>query len=536
MKKNRFFLAICFFMSIPCFSKAEISIIPIPVEIRVDEGTFEINSDTRIKVNSQAWQLGYQLKDMLISTGYDLEIIKDANSSANLIVLSVDTSLKKIPEEGYNLKVTPENVLIQSSSQAGLFYGLQTLCQLLPVEIFQKNPETKTQWIIPCVAIEDYPRFKWRGMHLDVCRHFMPKEFVKKYIDLLALHKMNMFHWHLTEDQGWRIEIKKYPKLTEISAWRKETVVGRNTNRYDNTPHGGFYTQDEIREIVEYAKQRYITIVPEIEMPGHSVAALAAYPELSCTGGPFEVYTRWGVSKDVFCAGNEKTFEFLQDVLTEVMDMFPGPYIHIGGDECPKDRWKECQKCQERIRDEGLKDENELQSYFIKRIEKFLNAKGKKLVGWDEILEGGLAPRATVMSWRGEDGGIKAAVAGHDVVMAPNSHTYFDYYQADRRNEPLANGGFIPLEKVYAYNPIPSALTEKQSDHVLGVQAQVWTEYISTPEYAEYMACPRVCALSEVVWTLSSRKDYKDFYSRLQEHLKRLKFLDVNFRPLDPLN
>ena len=534
MKKKRVIFIMCFLMGVPCFSEANISIIPQPAEIQIKQGIFIINPETRIMVNFQTQQLGRQLKEMLSSTGNNLELIIDGNPSDNQIVLTLEPALNNLPEEGYVLKVTEENIQIQSSSQAGLFYGIQTVRQLLPAEHFQSSPEINTEWKIPCVVIRDYPRFKWRGMHLDVCRHFMPKEFVKKYIDLLAMHKMNTFHWHLTEDQGWRIEIKKYPKLTEVGAWRKETVIGRNSDKYDNTPHGGFYTQNEIREIVEYAKQRYVTIVPEIEMPGHSVAALAAYPELSCTGGPFEVYTRWGVSRDVYCAGKEKTFEFLQDILTEVIDMFPDDYIHIGGDECPKDRWKECQQCQARILNEGLKDEHELQSYFIKRIEKILNAKGKKLIGWDEILEGGLAPSATVMSWRGELGGINAARAGHDVVMAPNSHTYFDYYQADPKKEPLAIGGFLPLEKVYSYNPIPEVLTKEQSAHVLGVQAQIWTEYILTPESVEYMAYPRVCALSEVAWTPLSRKEYKIFYSRLQEHLRRLKFLDVNFRPLDP--
>jgi hexosaminidase len=361
----------------------------------------------------------------------------------------------------------------------------------------------------------------------------MPVEFVKKYIDLLAIHKMNRFHWHLTEDQGWRIEIMKYPKLAEISAWRDESLIGHASEKprqFDGKPHGGFYTQDEIREVVAYAAERYITVVPEIEMPGHSQAALAAYPELSCTGGPFKVQTMWGIHEDVYCAGNEKTFEFLENVLAEVLELFPGEYIHVGGDECPKDRWEKCPKCQSRIKSEGLEDENELQSYFIKRMEKFLNAHDRRLIGWDEILEGGLAPNATVMSWRGEEGGIKAAKAGHDVVMAPTSHTYFDYYQADPENEPLAIGGMLPIETVYSYDPVPAELNEEQITHILGVQAQVWTEYIPTPEKAEYMAYPRACALAEIAWTPADQKDYERFSRSLARHLKRLDMLDVNYR------
>jgi hexosaminidase len=344
---------------------------------------------------------------------------------------------------------------------------------------------------------------------------------------------MIRFHWHLTEDLGWRIEIMQYPELSRISAWRDETLVGHareEPRKFDGKRHGGYYTQDEIREVVAYAKERYITIVPEIEMPGHSLAALAAYPELSCTGGPFKVGTTWGVYKDVYCAGNEKTFEFLENVLTEVMELFPGEYIHLGGDECPKDRWEQCPKCRQRIRSEGLRDEHELQSYFIRRMEKFLNAHNRRIIGWDEILEGGLAPNATVMSWRGEEGGIAAARAGHDVVMAPNSHTYFDYYQADPENEPLAIGGLLPIEKVYSYDPVPGELDRQQKSHILGVQAQLWTEYIPTPAQAEYMAYPRACALAEIAWTPLDRKDYERFTAALANHLKRLDRLHVNYR------
>jgi hexosaminidase len=360
----------------------------------------------------------------------------------------------------------------------------------------------------------------------------MPKEFVKKYIDYLAMYKFNTFHWHLTDDQGWRIEIKKYPKLTEIGAWRKETLIGHFRDRphkFDGKQHGGFYTQEEIEEIVNYAKSRYITVVPEIEMPGHAGAALASYPELSCTGGPFEVMTKWGINEEVYCAGNEKTFEFLKGVLSEVIELFPSEYIHIGGDECPKVRWEECFKCQARIKGENLKNEDELQSYFIKRIEKFLNSKGRKLIGWDEILEGGLAPDATVMSWRGMVGGIEASKAGHDVVMAPYSHVYFDYYQGNPELEPLAIGGYLPLKKVYSFEPTPEELTPEEAKHILGAQANVWTEYIKTPEHFEYMVFPRIAAISEVVWTPEELKSWDDFILRVEKQFKRYELLGINY-------
>ena len=516
--------------------QAQILIIPEPVNVQPKSGSFELDSNTVIIADRSTRKLGNQLSHMLTpAMGYKLAVEEGKKGESNAIILSLNPELQGLGKEGYHLTVTQNQVRIEAAQEAGGFYGIQTLLQLLPPEILSPTMTDSIQWRIPCVTIEDQPRFQWRGMHLDVVRHFMPTEFVKKFIDLLAMHKMNTFHWHLTDDQGWRIESKKYPKLTDVGAWRKETVIGRNSGQYDGKRYGGFYTQDEIREIVEYAKQRYITVIPEIEMPGHSRAALAAYPELSCTGGPFEVKTNWGVEPEVYCAGNKEIFEFLQDVLDEVMALFPGKYIHLGGDECPKERWKECPKCQARIKAEGLKDEHELQSWFIKRMEKYLNTHGRRLIGWDEILEGGLAPNATVMSWRGEAGGIAAAQSGHDVVMAPNSHTYFDYYQADPEREPLAIGGFVPLEKVYAYNPVPEVLSEIQQDHILGVQAQLWSEYIPTPQQAEYMAYPRACALAEVAWTPVLSKDYGDFYQRMKTHVKRLKALDVNFRPLDPI-
>jgi hexosaminidase len=385
---------------------------------------------------------------------------------------------------------------------------------------------------VPSCEITDEPRFAYRGMHLDVGRHLFPVEYIKRYIDMIALHKMNTFHWHLTEDQGWRIEIKKYPKLTEVGAFRKETIVGHAGKKpavYDGKPYGGFYTQEDIRDIVAYAKSKFITVIPEIEMPGHSLAALAAYPELSCTGGPFEVGTKWGVFDNVYCAGKEETFKFLEDVLTEVIALFPSQYIHIGGDECPKTKWAKCPLCQQRIRQEGLKDEKELQSYFIRRIEKFLISKGKRLIGWDEILEGGLAPEATVMSWRGTAGGIEAAKQGHDVIMSPNKYVYLDYYQCEPEGQPLAIGGYLPLELVYSFNPQFSELNANEQKHILGLQGNVWSEYLSTPQYMEYMTYPRMFAISEIGWTPASKKDFEDFLARFEVQRKRYDKLGINY-------
>jgi hexosaminidase len=429
-------------------------------------------------------------------------------------------------------------VTARAPEAAGLFYAVQTLRQLLPAEIFRGAPSGEVDWSMPAVTVEDYPRFAWRGAHLDVGRHFMPKEFVKKYIDLLALHKLNTFHWHLTEDQGWRIEIKQYPKLTEVGSCRKETLVGRQGRdqsqwKFDATPHCGFYTQEDAREVVAYAKARFINVVPEIEMPGHAIAAIAAYPELGLADPPKEVATRWGVFSDILNA-EPSTIAFMQNVLTEVMAIFPSRYIHIGGDEANKDKWKVDPRIQAHIKELGLANEDALQSWFIRQMDTFLTSKGRRLVGWDEILQGGLAENAVVMSWRGVKGGIEAARAGHDVVMAPTSNTYLDYYQSkDQAHEPLAIGGFLPLETVYAYDPIPPDLEPQFAKHILGAQAQVWTEYIPDPKHAEYMAFPRLTALAEVVWAPKERKDYADYLVRLKSDLQRLQALDVNYRPLD---
>ncbi|MBD3583184.1 beta-N-acetylhexosaminidase [Flavobacterium selenitireducens] len=427
----------------------------------------------------------------------------------------------KLKKEAYDLKILPDlPIQIEASDASGALYALQTLFQLSATE----NAKT-----IPHLEISDEPKFAWRGMHLDCSRHFWDVNFVKKYIDFLAMYKMNTFHWHLTDDQGWRIEIKKYPKLTQIGSKRRGTMAGHyNEQRWDDIPYGGFYTQEQIKEVVAYARKRGITIVPEIEMPGHAVAALAAYPELACTSGPFEVERTWGVFDDVFCP-KEYTFEFLENVLVEVMALFPSEYIHIGGDECPKTRWKTCNHCQSLIKQKGLKDEHELQSYFVQRIEKFVNSKGRKIIGWDEILEGGLAPNAAVMSWRGIEGGIAAARQKHNVVMTPESNLYFDRYQGDPRNEPLGFGGNVTIDKVYGFNPVPEALSEAEARYILGVQANLWTEYIATERHAEYMVFPRIAALSEVAWGTAQPQQFAQFQKRLATHMELLDKLKINY-------
>jgi hexosaminidase len=441
----------------------------------------------------------------------------------------IATGTSKMPSEGYEMTITPDHITIKGRD-GGLFYGMQTLIQLMHKS---NNPGYAT---IPCGVIKDHPRFSYRGMHLDVARHFFDVAFIKKYLDVMAYYKLNTFHWHLTDDQGWRIEIKKYPKLTEIGSNRAQTKLGKargmDSDSYDNTPYGGFYTQDQINDIVAYASERYITIIPEIEMPGHSMAAIASYPQMSCDPAKqYKVWETWGVVKDVYCP-TEETFRMLDDILLETMSLFPGKYIHIGGDECPKDAWKKSDFCRSLIADQSLRDENGLQSYFIGRIEKFVNAQGRNIIGWDEILEGGLAPNATVMSWRGEAGGIAAAQLGHDVVMTPASGgLYFDHAQSKSLQEPLNIGGNSPLLKTYSYDPVPSALTKDQQQHVIGVQANLWTEYVSTTAKAEYMLLPRMLALAEIAWTPLANKNYKDFSeTRVPQHLTRLDAEGYNYR------
>lgn len=501
--------------------QASYSVVPLPQEVNLTQDSpFKLTRSTIIAYpeNNPLLKRNAEFLAEYIaqSTGYTLQTkaIKEGESATGCITLGLNSEITN--PEGYKLSTSAEGIRIEGQTENGVFYGIQTLRKSIPAVA------QGATLLLPAGEINDAPRFAYRGMMLDVGRHFFPVEFIKEYIDLLALHNMNTLHWHLTEDQGWRIEIKKYPKLTEIGSTRNRTVIGHNTDQYDNTPYGGFYTQDEAREIVRYAQERYITIIPEIDLPGHMLAALASYPELGCTGGPYEVCPRWGVFEDVLCIGNEKTLPFLEDVMTEIIDIFPSKYIHIGGDEAPRTRWAKCPKCQALIRAKGLKADKEhsaedrLQSYCMAHIEKFLNEKGRQIIGWDEILEGDVAPNATVMSWRGCAGGIKAAQMGHDVIMTPNTHCYFDYFQStDKANEPYdAIGGYVPVEKVYSLEPT-EGLNDEQKKHILGAQANLWTEYILSPEQVEYMVLPRMAALAEVQWTQPEKKDYKDFVKRL---------------------
>lgn len=506
-------------------------IIPKPAKLFPKKGRFRINADTRILVESQdasLWKAADYLSEF-IQKGSDLRLpVSAAGKSKNAIIFRPDPEIAN--EEGYRLKVSKSEIVISASTGAGAFYGVQTLLQLMPPAVFSPVNRAR-QFTVNCVEIIDEPRFAYRGMHLDVARHIFPVSFIKKYIDLLAMHKQNRFHWHLTDDQGWRIEIMQYPKLQQVAAYRDETVIGHASEkppRFDGKRYGGYYTQEEVKDIVKYAADRFITIIPEIEMPGHSSAVLAAYPELGCSKGPFRVQTTWGVFKDVLCP-KEETFEFLENVLIEVMDLFPSEYIHIGGDECPKAAWKNSEFCRRLMLREELEDENELQSYFISRIEQFLNENGRKIIGWDEILEGGIAPNATIMSWRGTEGGIAAARQGHNAIMTPTSHCYLDYYQSTSEEEPLAIGGYLPLEKVYAFDPVPEELEVYETGHILGVQGNLWTEYIATPEHAEYMAFPRAIALAEVGWTPQNERRFQDFAQRLVYHFNRLNTLKVNY-------
>jgi hexosaminidase len=501
------------------------------VQLTPGTGSFAITAATKIYVgpkNDELRRIGQSLsQEILRATGVQPVVVQTApgKQQAGFIYLKLTAPADTLGAEGYSLSVQPARVLLAANQPQGLFLGTQTIRQLLPA---QRTAGAN----LPAVEVADKPRYAWRGMHLDVSRHFFPTEFVKQYIDYLALHKMNTFHWHLTDDQGWRIEIKKYPKLTTLGGFREGTLIGHygaKVPEYDNVRYGGFYTQEQIKEVVKYAQDRYITVVPEIEMPGHGLAALTAYPELSCTGGPFKVGQTWGVYDDIFCAGNEQTFAFLQDVLTEVMPLFPSKIVHIGGDEAPKTRWKTCPKCQARIKAEHLKDEHELQSYFVQRMEKFVNTKGKTIMGWDEILEGGLAPNAAVMSWRGMEGGIAAAKQKHQVVMTPGEFVYFDHAQGDPTLEPLNIGGYLPLEKVYSFEPTPKELTADEKKYILGAQANVWTEYIPTTQQVEYMVLPRMSALAEVLWTPASQKNWESFKVRMQPQYQRYAALGANY-------
>ena len=515
-------------------SEWDYQIIPQPEFISMQQGRFLVSSTTKIiaeeSLNNEASYLSGLLNGV---QDLDVDIVKEAGEKGN-IKLELDASIEN--DEGYALSVSFERIIISGKTAQGIFYGIQSLRQLMPIDM-ESNKNEVFELTIPAVEIKDSPRFDYRGMHLDVGRHFFPVSDVKKYIDLIAMHKMNTFHWHLTEDQGWRIEIKKYPRLTEIGAYRKGTAIGLAGTRnapytYDTIPYGGFYTQEEIKEVVAYATRQHITIIPEIELPGHSSAALAAYPEFGNTKGPYEVAKRWGIFKEIY-APTEETFAFLEDILSEVMDLFPSKFIHIGGDEALKDEWEKSAYAQEVIQREGLKDVHELQSYFIARIEKFLNANGRDIIGWDEILEGGLAPNATVMSWRGIDGGIAAAKQGHNVIMTPGTHCYFDYYQEAEENriqEPITGSvRFTTVEKVYNYEPIPEGLTNDEAKFILGAQGNVWTEYMPTYGIVEYKVLPRMTALSEVVWSPKESRDWEGFHSRLQYMARRYDALGYNY-------
>ena len=521
---------------------APLSVVPVPTKVTARPGSFTLTAATKISAPAPLRGVAERFRhELAAATGLPLPL----GAGGSRIALVLDTKLAKaLGEEGYRLKVGAAGVEVRAAAPAGVFYGLQTFRQLLPAAAFRRAPGSAeaTVWRAPGVEIEDRPRFSWRGSHLDVARHFQPKEFIFKHLDLMAVHKLNIFHWHLTEDQGWRLEIKKYPKLTQVGAWRKDSALGpppqkdaagNRAWRFKGKGHGGFYTQDDAREVVRYAADRFITVVPEIEMPGHAKAAIAAYPELGNTGKQIEVETRWGVFKEIFNA-EDRTLKFLQDVLEEVLAIFPSKFIHIGGDEVPKDEWKASAGAQARMKKEGLKDEEQLQSWFVKQMGSWLNSRGRRLVGWEEILQGGLAPGATVMAWQSIEPAIQAAKLGHDAIMAPTKWTYLDYLQSTDPKEPVGIGGNNPLEKVYSFEVIPEALPPEQEKHILGGQAQIWTEYMPNPKHVEYMAWPRLSALAEAVWSQREARNFEDFKRRLQSaHLERLRNLDVTFRPLD---
>lgn len=515
-------------------ASTQLGLVPLPRSVQQSAGTYALPAALRIYAKSaDERNVADLLREQLALLGKTATI---TTSAANAQIKLTTTPTAAVPE-GYQLMVDKSGVRITAAGGAGLFYGTQTLLQLLPA-----RPGGGVA-PVPFVRIQDQPAFGWRGGHLDVSRHFFPVAFVKKYIDFIAAYKLNTFHWHLTDDQGWRLEIKQYPKLTQVGSVRPETLVGaqqtlkKSEFTYDGTPYGGFYTQAQVKEVVAYARRRYVTIVPEIEMPGHSVAILAAYPELACRPGTYTPWTMWGVNEDIVCP-SEETITFFQNVLAEVVQLFPGRYVHIGGDEAPKTRWKESALVQGIMKREGYTDVEQVQGWFNRRIEQFLTSKGKKLIGWDEILEGGISPGATVMSWRGEKGGIEAAKQDHDVVMTPTTYVYLDYGQNPKPhspNEPLMIGGYLPLEKVYSYNVLPTELTPAQQRHILGVQANLWTEYVTTPEKAEYMLFPRLLAVSETAWTPAAQKSYADFLPRLGQQYAHLDRRRINYRVPEPL-
>ena len=505
-----------------------INVVPYPNDVTIKSGTFNLAANNCFHISADMDQASRDAAASFaaqLSLTSGIEFGMDEGSGSNGFVFRYNPEIEK---EGYRLDVSRKAAVAEVSSLNGVIYAIQTIKQMLPVEVFGKVAAAEADWVLPCCVINDAPRFGYRGLHLDEARHFFGMDAVKRYIDIMEVHKLNTFHWHLTDDQGWRIEIMKYPKLTEVGSIRNKTIIGhiRTSKDYDHTPYGEgmWYTQDQIREIIGYAAAKGITVIPEIDLPGHMLAAITAYPEYGCTGGPYEVWGDWGISDDVLCVGKEKTMKFLEDILTEVCELFPSEYVHIGGDECPKVRWEKCPHCQAKIRELGLKDDDKhkaehyLQSYVTARMEKFLASKGKKLIGWDEILEGEVAPNATIMSWRGEAGGLEAVRMGHDAIMTPNTYYYLDYYQtSDISNEPLGIGGYLPIEKCYSYEPSTKEMTEEELAHILGVQANLWTEYIGTEDHLQYMLLPRLAALSEVQWCQKDRKCWDRFYDSADE-------------------
>ncbi len=526
--KNILLSAIIILSFLSCTrTETVINVVPYPAEVSMGSGSCQVagavfHIDEKADALSEAAVRRFA-ETLSATTGAESQVVKGTASTG--FTFSIDQNL---PKEAYRLKVGRKGVKVEASGLNGFIYAIQTIKQMLPVEIFGKKTAAEEDWSLPCCRIEDAPRFGYRGMHMDVVRHFFDMDMVKKYLDVMEIHKLNTLHWHLTDDQGWRIEIKKYPKLTEVGSIRKQTLVGHlfEDGEYDGIPYGEgcWFSQEQIREIIDYAAARGITVIPEIDLPGHMLAALTAYPELGCTGGPYEVWGRWGVADEVLCAGKEETMVFLENILAEVADLFPSEYFHIGGDECPKVYWEECPHCQAQIKELGLTDkdgfqaEHYLQSYVMKRMTEFLKERGKKVIGWDEILEGDVAEDAIVMSWRGASGGLQAARMGHDAIMTPNTHYYLDYYQTlDKENEPLAIGGYIPIEKCYSYEPYVEGMTDEEKSHILGVQANLWTEYIATNEHLEYMLLPRMAALSEVQWCQSGNKDWDRFLDSADE-------------------
>ena len=518
-------------------AEADYQVIPLPKHIDLNKDTpFSLTKNTIIYYNAkdslqrEAEFLAEYLSDI---TGLDLQIKPiEATTRTGIFLLldAMEEGESDVHPESYQIEVTPERVVITGEDAAGVFYGIQTLRKSIPAD------EKVDVVHFPAGKITDFPMFAYRGMHLDVARHFIPLDSVKRYLDMMAMHNINKFHIHLTDDQGWRMEIKKYPELTKVGAWRSGTVLGRNTNQYDNVRHGGFYTQDELRDLVAYAAERHITIIPEIDLPGHTQSVLATYPKFGCTGGPYEVWRRWGVTDEVICAGNEEAMRFLEDVLNEVMDVFPSDIIHVGGDECPKTRWHDCPKCQAKIQQLGLHDdgkfsaEDHLQSYVMNRMEKVVKARGRRIIGWDEILEGSISPSAMIMSWRGTTGGITAAKKGHDVVMSPGDFLYFSQGQSlTPEEEPVAADGYLPVERVYSFNPLPETLSEKQKKHIIGVQANIWGEYIHSFKDVEYDALPRIAALAELQWCYSEQRDYQDFIKRCFKMVKLYDLYHYNY-------